>query len=721
MTHKLITYLMVLFFIVFFNVYGDISELPDYTFMWNKYKSLMVVDGFVVGCTERGLVVSQYDLGQDIFVQKSHFLTVDEPVSMNRDNQTLAVKTSENKIYFFDLSNLPNLTLISVWDTQIEFEDYVFDDNNILLSAGFDGLWNFSHQNFGQIQFVDSSFIGVYVTQLELRKDTLYVLDEYNGIIRYDISGNNLNSFVDYLYVPFSVKKFCLSDDRIILSVVNRGVLIGEFDFEHGIITDSIPLANNPISIFETDIFLVFVHNRGLDLVHKEQHDIYDFTANDILPNGDICQMHAINYLFLPNISGGFSLYDIDDVDLAGAGIQGLKRFGEIKDIMFFNNKFYTAGEGNPIDIYSFDFDNKPVYDTSIAEGLRYVSSLESLNDDLFALYRLPGMIAIYSWVFDEGPAYIKDFKDSIEVDPLGNPELYISDKMFNDSLRLVLMIKDASIDVFTINNLNKIEYRNNYRYTGRIEGFVLDGNKLFVATNKKLLYVSEIDSLYNLNSQPIMSLNMDPDEMIYLKGSLAIFGGTQIQFFNYSDISNIILDTTLTDQVNVLDAVIYGDSLFTVTNEYIGIFDITSRWPILVDSGGYGGKMISVTDNMIAVSNGFSLDFYDISEDMPTSIENEHVYLPNDFELGQNYPNPFNSSTIIQFSIEKKSDVKLSIYNTLGRKIITVLDSYLSAGRYNVEWDGSRKNGDKVASGIYFYRLSVNSQIKSKKMLLLK
>ncbi|MEA1981758.1 MAG: hypothetical protein U9N54_12415, partial [candidate division Zixibacteria bacterium] len=223
MIHKLITYLIVLFFIVSLNVYGDISELPDYTFMWNKYKSLMVVDGFVVGCTERGLVVSQYDLGQDVFVQKSHFLIVDEPVSMNRDNQTLAVKTSENKIYFFDLSNLPNLTLISVWDTQIEFEDFAFNDNNILLSAGFDGLWNFSHQNFDQIQFVDSSFMGVYITQLELRKDTLYVLDEYNGIIRYDISDSNLNSFVDYLYVPFSVKKFCLSDDHIILSVVNRG------------------------------------------------------------------------------------------------------------------------------------------------------------------------------------------------------------------------------------------------------------------------------------------------------------------------------------------------------------------------------------------------------------------------------------------------------------------------------------------------------------------
>ncbi|MEA1981638.1 MAG: T9SS type A sorting domain-containing protein, partial [candidate division Zixibacteria bacterium] len=534
-------------------------------------------------------------------------------------------------------------------------------------------------------------------------------------------SDNNLNSFVDYLYVPFSVKKFCLSDDRIILSVVNRGVLLGEFDFEQGIITDSIPLVNNPTSIFETDTFLVFVHNRGLDLVHKEQHDIYDFTINDILPSGDIYQMHAINYLFLPNISGGFSLYNINDVELVGTGIQGLKRFGEIKDIMFFNDKFYTAGEGNPIDIYSFDFDNKPVYDTSIAEGLRYVSSLESLNDDLFALYRLPGMIAIYSWVFDEGPAYIKDFKDSIEVDPIGNPELYISDKMFNDSLRLALMIKDASIDIFTINDLNKIEYRNNYRYTGRIEGFVLDGNKLFVATNKKLLYISEIDSLYNLNSQPIMSLNMDPDEMIYLKGSLAIFGGSQIQFFDYSDISNLILDTTLTGQVNALDAVVYGDSLYTVTNEYIGIFDITSRWPMLVDSGGYGGKMISVTDNMIAVSNGFSLDFYDISEEMPTSIESEYVYLPTDFELGQNYPNPFNSSTVVQFSIEKKSDVKLSIYNTLGRKIITVLDNYLSAGQYSVEWDGSRNNGDKVASGIYFYRLSVNNQIKSKKMLLLK
>ena len=721
MINKLITYLMILLFVVSFNAYGEINDLPDYTFMWNKYKSLMIVDDFVVGCTDRGLVMSQYDLSQDIFIQKSHFLTVDEPVLMRRANQTMAVKTLENKIYFFDLSNLPNLTLISVWDTQIEFEDYTFNDNNILLSAGFDGLLNFSHQDFDQIQFVDSSFQGVYITQLEMRNDTLYVLDEYNGILRYDISGNNLNSFVDYLYVPFSVKKFYLSDSLIILSAANRGILLGEFDFEQGIITDSIPLANNPRSIFETDTFFVFVHDRGLDLVHKEQHDIYGLTVNDILPGGDVCQMHAINYLFLPNISGGFSLYNINDVDLATTGIQGLRRSGEIKDIMFFNDKFYTAGEGNPIDIYSFDFDNKPFYDTSIAEGLRYVSSLESLNNDLFALYRLPGMIAIYSWVFDEGPAYIKDFKDSIEVDPIGNPELYIADRMFDDSLRLILMIKDAVIDVFTINDSNKIEYRNNKYYTGRIEGFVLDGNKLFVTTNKKLLYASEIDSLYNLNSQPILSLNMDPDEMINIKGHLAIFGGDQIQFFDYSDINNITLDTTLTGQINVLDAVIHGDSLYTVTNEYIGIFDLTSRWPILVNSGGYGGKMISVTDNMIAVSNGFSLDFYDISADFPTSIENEHVYLPTDFELGQNYPNPFNSSTVVQFSITKTSDVKLSIFNALGRKVITVLDNYLSAGQYSVEWDGSGKNGNKVASGIYFYRLSVNNQIKSKKMLLLK
>jgi hypothetical protein len=91
--------------------------------------------------------------------------------------------------------------------------------------------------------------------------------------------------------------------------------------------------------------------------------------------------------------------------------------------------------------------------------------------------------------------------------------------------------------------------------------------------------------------------------------------------------------------------------------------------------------------------------------------------------KLNQNYPNPFNPTTKINFSLPQKSQVKLTVYNTLGEKIATLIDGVKNQGTYETNFDGSR-----LASGIYVYRLeaqSVNGQsgnyISSKKMILIK
>ena len=70
---------------------------------------------------------------------------------------------------------------------------------------------------------------------------------------------------------------------------------------------------------------------------------------------------------------------------------------------------------------------------------------------------------------------------------------------------------------------------------------------------------------------------------------------------------------------------------------------------------------------------------------------------LPLNFYLGQNYPNPFNSLTHIKFSIKELSHVKLKIYDITGRKISTLRDEYLPAGRHELEW-----NGANAGSGMY-------------------
>jgi len=90
-------------------------------------------------------------------------------------------------------------------------------------------------------------------------------------------------------------------------------------------------------------------------------------------------------------------------------------------------------------------------------------------------------------------------------------------------------------------------------------------------------------------------------------------------------------------------------------------------------------------------------------------------------FELSQNHPNPFNLETRINFSLLKPGNVRLSVYNMLGQKVNTLVDDRKTAGVHSVKWDGTNSLGQKVSSGMYFYKLEMGSQELSKTMFLMK
>ncbi|MGE5682166.1 MAG: FlgD immunoglobulin-like domain containing protein, partial [Bacillota bacterium] len=94
---------------------------------------------------------------------------------------------------------------------------------------------------------------------------------------------------------------------------------------------------------------------------------------------------------------------------------------------------------------------------------------------------------------------------------------------------------------------------------------------------------------------------------------------------------------------------------------------------------------------------------------------------VPAQFELSQNYPNPFNPTTTVKYSLAVDTKVTLSVYNMVGQKIRTLVDGQQESGYYSINWDGTNELGQKVASGIYIYRLETGSFISSKKMNLLK
>lgn len=89
-------------------------------------------------------------------------------------------------------------------------------------------------------------------------------------------------------------------------------------------------------------------------------------------------------------------------------------------------------------------------------------------------------------------------------------------------------------------------------------------------------------------------------------------------------------------------------------------------------------------------------------------------------FELYQNYPNPFNPQTTIRFYLPQTAEVDLAIYNTLGKRIKTLLNEVVNAGEHRQVWNGKVENGEKASSGIYFYRLKTEKKILSRQMALL-
>jgi hypothetical protein len=87
---------------------------------------------------------------------------------------------------------------------------------------------------------------------------------------------------------------------------------------------------------------------------------------------------------------------------------------------------------------------------------------------------------------------------------------------------------------------------------------------------------------------------------------------------------------------------------------------------------------------------------------------------------LYQNSPNPFNPSTTIGYYIPEKCLVKLDVFDVVGARVARLVSSEEASGYHSVEWKGTGVNGDRVASGVYFYRLTAGKKTVSRKMVLL-
>ena len=171
----------------------------------------------------------------------------------------------------------------------------------------------------------------------------------------------------------------------------------------------------------------------------------------------------------------------------------------------------------------------------------------------------------------------------------------------------------------------------------------------------------------------------------------------------------------------------------FYVDGEWMGmaeLLDLNALWNIsqnyaYIGRGGYTADPVllgAIHDVRIynkALSGEEVLYLY--QNDPTTAVENQVSTQPQDFQLAQNYPNPFNPSTTIEYSLSKATTARVSIYNMLGQKIVTLADGLHRAGTFKVAWNGLDEFGQPLNSGLYIYKLETENFSFAKKMLLMK
>ncbi len=101
-----------------------------------------------------------------------------------------------------------------------------------------------------------------------------------------------------------------------------------------------------------------------------------------------------------------------------------------------------------------------------------------------------------------------------------------------------------------------------------------------------------------------------------------------------------------------------------------------------------------------------------------PTDTGNTEETIPDRFELLQNFPNPFNPVTRIPFQLSEPAHVEITIFDHLGREVLTLVDDMLGAGEHRRDWPGIDRNGNIQAAGIYFYRMKANGNVVGTRQL---
>ncbi|MCK5086706.1 MAG: T9SS type A sorting domain-containing protein, partial [Melioribacteraceae bacterium] len=198
------------------------------------------------------------------------------------------------------------------------------------------------------------------------------------------------------------------------------------------------------------------------------------------------------------------------------------------------------------------------------------------------------------------------------------------------------------------------------------------------------------------------------------------IIAGYEVNMFNPDGSSAMLSGGMMGGHMSFTSAVNYQLHYTDEQMNYLNVDESTVEakyWDNQSNNWVTVSTSLDPQNNTVSFESSEVSNFIILTADQATSVDGDYDQaIVTDFILKQNYPNPFNPATIIEFDLNEKSYVVISIYNLLGEKLFELNNGILSAGNYKLNFDAS-----SLTSGIYFYQLRTGKNIVTKKMDLLK
>lgn len=725
---------------------GAPSQSPDFSlspvsdFLWRSVQDVQYSGGSIYVLLANGIHV--YDPGVDFLSPQliARYRLDDRYEELHMGDSIAMVLSQSGAISWVDLSQPGGEQPEEAMPIADTVYDYASHESIGYVACGFEGLKVIDLSDLSDAKVESTYTEGVHVVAVAVSDKYLYAVDDYNGLIAYDIESPLVPVFAGELLFTQPLRDIAVQENRLYLAYGDSGVVMYDLDYPLGLTkrmvfrTDSRPVSVDAggdlvgaVDIFG-NIYLFGIDSTEARVVFEEHEidDRFDFTTRN-----------ERDYLFLPDERGGLEIFSVDK-GIEPIGLWCYPGSSLIESVALVGDLVMVTGAEDDMTVWRARSDSVPELITTYGDETDrigamqvYVTALDSLvfvtEDDLEMDFSWISLVDV------RRPHKILDLRGNFlayssrvtGIEAEYNDSGYIDLTTFGkDGTSLFTGVKDGDPPddwyvVLEVTNVpasfaqTAVERHGGYLYTYHSKG----RGKIYDATNigmqNELEEVGEFDAGGGTYCIEIV------DSVCYLGGGYGLAIRQMNDYLIGPEIGSVGTEFRFVDlKFNWSDSIMFaalGDDGFAVYD----VSDIIDPQLLTrVDTPGYA-ELVFATDSRLAVADRYSLALFEYS------TGNNDVVLPDRFDLAQNYPNPFNIATKIEFSIPgdvgSRYRVRLEVINILGQIVRTITDGDLSTGFYTYSWDGTDQSGREVSSGVYFYRLLVDGTPTTKKMVLLK